>query len=1020
MADKEVKITISAIDNFSKAFNKLDDALSKASKASEKLAGGFDDFANASGSSKLKNMANAFGEIAEGMTTIQGRAGLAVRGISTVIQNFNKLYSASKQNFASGLEKLGNVFGTILNGLSSVTSGFINFLSQMTGADLSIAGLAQTATAYDEAMQRVIQIADTGTKSAGEAYAFLGNKAKELAINSQYSTLEVAQGMQEMAQAGMNVQQVYDSMANVIALSTVGNISLARSAEIVSNGLNAFGMEASEAGHFADVLAKVANKSGTNVEQLGQALTNSSSIAGILGIKVDDVGIALGLMGDRFIKGGKAGTALNNILTRLSAGTGQVNDVIEEYNLQGFKQKVLNGDLVGGLKELCTATEGLDEPTKAMIGNTLAGMYGMKGLLAIMDGGVEKIEELEQEVKGASGAWDIHNELMNTVQGRLLQVSSIMQVLSGEIFNKLSPALTGALTHLVNFGQSLLDIKQKGDETIISLKSMAQIVEMSKGWGTALANGVQKAISSIKGFVTGGSLDSILTIGTNIIQGICKGISNSQVDLQDTFSGLIQKACNFITTNSDGIKQAGLDIMKALKNAIVENDELITQAMESIIDIINSWADGAGDLSSTMGKFADTLLEGLGEALVTKGKSKLKESWTAMWDTITTGDGMGDVKSGNGKGGLGSKIVDWLFGESYADEVTEKSKPLGKSMADGTKQGYEENKSQITQTASETGNESATAINDALMSMDVGQLQALQNEMTNLGNTSAMVSESMSLSFNNIQNSARTAFMGMANIVRNQMLNCTNIIRNQALNMTNIVRNQALNMSNIFRNQFVNMANIARNQFVNMTNIARNQMVNMANIVRNQALNMANIFRNQFVNMANITRNQMLNIANITRNQMLNCTNIVRNQSANMSNAMSQGLSKMASSAQSAMNRVLSVIRSAMAQARAIASAPITINIQSNISRKVTTTHVAGGLKQTMASIGANSLSVGSPNVMSSGGKHNIVPVNNNAGNYVFTIPISVDGREIARATAKYNQSELDRLSKRNSRKRGE
>ena len=57
---------------------------------------------------------------------------------------------------------------------------------------------------------------------------------------------------------------------------------------------------------------------------------------------------------------------------------------------------------------------------------------------------------------------------------------------------------------------------------------------------------------------------------------------------------------------------------------------------------------------------------------------------------------------------------------------------------------------------------------------------------------------------------------------------------------------------------------------------------------------------------------------------------------------------------------------------------------------------------------------------MSSGGRHTITPVSGNGGSYTFTIPISVDGREIARATAKYNQSELERLNKRNSRKRGE
>ena len=1009
MANKEVQITIKAIDEFSKTFNKLDDNLSKVGKASEKLAGAFDDFAQASGSSKLKSVAKEFATIAVGMQTVQGRAGLALRGISKLVEGFKKLYTASKQNFGEGLKMLGDVFGTILKGLGSVTSGFVNFLSQMTGADLSITGLAQTATAFDESMTRVVSIADTAGRSTGDAYAYLANKAKELAINSQYSTQEVAQGMQEMAQAGMNVEEVYDSMSSVIALSTVGNISLARSAEIVSNGLNAFGMKASEAKDYADALAKVANKSGTNVEQLGQALTNSASIAGILGIGIDDVTIALGLMGDRFIKGGKAGTAMNNILSRLSKGGKAVNDVIEEFNLQGFRQKVLSGDLVGGLKELCTATEGLEPPQKAMIANTLAGMYGMKGLMAIMDGGVEKINQLEEEVKGANDAWTIHETLMNTVQGKLLQTSSIIQVIAGELFNKFQPALVGALTCLTDFGQSLLHVQETADGVVVSLKSMAQIVDMSKEWGTALANGVQKAISSIKGFVTGGTLDSLLTIGTNIIQGICKGISNSYEDMKIAFSEAIKKACNFITTNSEGIRKAGLDIMKALKEAIIENEDLITQAIESLFDIINSWIDGSGDLMSIGGKFADTLMEGFVEKCTTKWKNDLKETFTGMFDFLTTGDGMGDIKNGKGKGGLGGKLMDWLFGESYAGEVTEESKMIGKGVADGTKQGYDENKAQITQSASQTGTESANAINEALMSMDVGQLQALQTEMTNLGNTSAMVSESMSLSFNNIQNSARTSFMGMANIVRNQMLNCTNIIRNQAVNMANIVRNQALNMSNIFRNQFVNMANICRNQMVNCANIVRNQMVNQCNIVRNQCVNMTNIFRNQFLNMANICRNQMLN-----------CTNIVRNQATNMSNALRSGLSNMASSAQSAMNRVLSVIRSAMAQARAIASAPITINIQSNISRKVTTTHVAGGLKQTMASIGANSLSVGSPNVMSSGGKHTITPVTGNGGSYVFTIPVSVDGREIARATAKYNQSELDKLSKRNSRKRGE
>ena len=38
----------------------------------------------------------------------------------------------------------------------------------------------------------------------------------------------------------------------------------------------------------------------------------------------------------------------------------------------------------------------------------------------------------------------------------------------------------------------------------------------------------------------------------------------------------------------------------------------------------------------------------------------------------------------------------------------------------------------------------------------------------------------------------------------------------------------------------------------------------------------------------------------------------------------------------------------------------------------------------------------------------------------VVEVPVYLDGREIARASAKYNEAELNKLSKRKSRKRGE
>lgn len=1064
MADKEVKITIRAIDEFSKAFNKLDDNLAKAGKASEKLAGAFDDFANASGSSKLKNMATTFAEIATGMQTVQGRAGLAVRGISEVTKAYIKLYEASKKNFAEGLKKLGTVASTIGGVIGKIASGFVDLLQNVTGADLSFGGLASTVANFETNMKR----ANLLTGASADGIEKLNNKAKTLAMEFGFSIEEISAGMVEMGSAGFDCGQVLSTIEPIMKMATSGCISFAESTNIVANGLNAFKMDKTteDVTRFANTLAVVADKSATDISQLGEALKKIGPLAGMAGTEIEDVGALLGIMADNGIKASSAGTTLKNVMSRFASGNSSVTKAIKDYNLAGFEQKMLTGDLAGAMVELCKETEKYNPVQKEAIATALAGAYGLPGLVAIMNKGAEGVAEYVEKIEEENRAREenlrlntMTSEILDTTKGKMSQLTATVGVLATEFKEKFDPYINKALGSVLEFARGLVNIDNQGN---VTLKTLGQLAQDSIKWGESLNQGVQKAINGIKGFVTGGGLDNLLTIGTNIIQGICKGISQKADDgtLKETFSSAIKKGCEFINENSEAIGQAGRDILDALAEAIRENEDIIKGAMDDLMGIITDWAKGGANVQSAMGLFADSMINAFVDQAVVKATGRGGEIWNAMFSGVTLEDGV-NIKNGQSSGGLGSLlgkdafgkdnpikkfddfvgnmskrageklkegakwvgdgIKSWFLGESYACEVaSEGGKKIGTTTGDNIKVGLDEKGQPIVDSATKTGTDSANSIQTALESMDLQYLQSLGQEMTNVGTLTGEMANSMSTSFTSIADSARTQFTNFSNICRNQITNATNAIRTGMTNSTNIVKNQATNMANAVRTGFVNMANIARNQFVNIANIVRNQMVNSANIVRNQAVNMANIFRNQFVNMANITRNQMLNIANIVRNQMLNCTNIVRNQASNMSSAMSQGLSKMASSAQSAMNRVLSVIRSAMAQARAIASAPITINIQSNISRKVTTTHVAGGLKQTMANIGANSLSVGTPNVMSGGATHVVNPVSGNGANYVFTIPVTVDGREVARATAKYNQAELDRLSKRNSRKRGE
>ena len=345
-----------------------------------------------------------------------------------------------------------------------------------------------------------------------------------------------------------------------------------------------------------------------------------------------------------------------------------------------------------------------------------------------------------------------------------------------------------------------------------------------------------------------------------------------------------------------------------------------------------------------------------------------------------------------------------------------------------------------------------------LLNIDNTKLEETKKVLESLGETATAQAGVVKTAFADIQNSARTSFVGLSNIARNQFINVSNIVRNQMVNCANIVRNQAVNMANIFRNQFINMANIVRNQIVNctnivrnqavnmanifrnqftsMSNVARNQMVNVSNIIRNQAVNWSNIIRNQvqsarntmtssFISMRNVARNQMVAISNIIRNQAVTWSNIIRNQAANMRSAMTSAFAGMAASARAGMANVLSVVRSYMAQIRSETSKTMTMNFQ--VSKTVTTTNVTKnvtkGLRNTMGAISRGSAPLAAPQAMSIGGyATSMSSIGGLAagGSITLDVPLYLDGKEVARATAVYNEQELAKLAKRNNRKRGE
>lgn len=105
--------------------------------------------------------------------------------------------------------------------------------------------------------------------ATGDELDALTAKAKEMGASTKFSATESAEALKYMAMAGWDTQSMLDGLPGIMNLAAASGEELGAVSDIVTDALTAFGLSASDAGHFADVLAKASSSSNTNVSMMG-------------------------------------------------------------------------------------------------------------------------------------------------------------------------------------------------------------------------------------------------------------------------------------------------------------------------------------------------------------------------------------------------------------------------------------------------------------------------------------------------------------------------------------------------------------------------------------------------------------------------------------------------------------------------------------------------------------------------------------------------------------------------------
>ena len=960
MADKQVRVIVEAVDNASGVLDKISSQI-------EQLAGG-----------------STIGKAVKGFE-------LLGKGLDTVKSGYEKISKFTGLDYGKGLRQIGNVAGMAINGLSAVTNGFVGVVEASTGADLSFQGLMASAVNYEQIMKQVGAI--TGANS--DEFARLTQVAEELGAKSIFTQEEIAEGMQWMGQNGQKAEAIIRNMEAVTNLATVGNLDLADSARIVSSAMNQFQLNAGDATRVVDAMNRVALTSGATIESYGKTLEYVGGVAHNLNIPIEEVGVAVGILGKNAIVGSRAGTSLRAVLNRLTTGTGQAGKAIKDYGLETAVAQIKSGHLTEGLMMMADKFDTLSDSQKQNLAYMLAGATGMNALLAIMNQGRDGIKRYNDELNNTASCEKTAEEYMKTLQGQMNIFANNCLRMAIALKDGLEAPLTAVMKTFNDFVSTVMDSGLTA--------GFQYLAQESKNWAVSLEQGITTAIGNIKNFVSGGGLDSILEIGTNIITGICNGINNNQDDIRTIFSDIIGKLAGWVRDNapqiteavdtlltcfsdaihlnSDTISQAGGEVLKLLNTSLLDQREIlmsgamalgapicegllagdiigIPTAVGSIIGVVISTAVGFLNDFVEVGKgWAESICSGfLGAETWAQVKSDLQETldW-AQQKVDELYEKMGIVRDGG------------QFTENKAEGS-------GKMPLDDIGDGAEKNAGRVETSTQDMSNSIATNLEQKLANLDKTGLEQLGVEFENLGSKVAMVAITIGGNFERIANSARTNFLSVANIVRSQMVNVSNICKNQMKNARDGFTEQALSM-----------AKVARTQMVNISNIMRNQAVAWSNIIRNQASNARDALTSSFISMRKVTETQMAH--------------------------------------------VLRIVNEYMAQVATACNKSFTINVA--VNKTITTTlkvNVEAGAPTSLNPAIPVANSLNSSAIMTAGGNSSIglgtlmgaITGASQSGQVVnIEVPLYLEGREIARASAKYMDGELKRVNNRTDRKRG-
>ena len=500
------------------------------------------------------------------------------RVISTCIQFIDQFTKPSKETLKAMKEMSVNAkaAGRSIKKAGETIANAGSTMTKSVTAPIAGVGIAavKTAADYESAMSNVQAI----TGATGDDFKKLTQLGKDLGASTAWSAQECAEAMQYTGMAGWTAKENIDGLKGILDLASASGTDLARTSDIMTDAISAFGYKASDSAKFADVMTKACTSANVSVDTLGESYKYCGAICGTMGYSIDEVTTSLAVMGNMGIKGSQAGTALKNAISNMAAPTKNMKAAMDDLGISIVNQDGSMKSWGDVIKNLQGSFKGLTQDQQAAYAKQLFGKESMAGMLAIINTSTSDYNALADSIKNSGGAAnDAAQTQLNNLNGQLTLLKSALEGAAITIGDKLLPYIKNAVGWV-----------QKATDWFNGL-SDAQVSMIMKFAGIAAAIGPAllifgKLVSTVgKVYSTFGKVTAAIYKAGGVI-----GLITSPAGIVIAVLAGVAAAAFLIIKNWDKIKPVVMRVKDAFSSVMPQIKGVISNAINALSPVIKT------------------------------------------------------------------------------------------------------------------------------------------------------------------------------------------------------------------------------------------------------------------------------------------------------------------------------------------------------------------------------------------------------------------------------------------------